>query len=199
MSSELPYSHLHLDATAIKVLAHPLRSRLLSRLRNDGPATATELAARLSTNTGATSYHLRKLESVGLVEDTAEGVGKQRVWRASTQSHGWSDADFADDEDAQTAMGWLLRDYHRTFDAQFAEWLDVADGWPAQWRDACGMSDAWVDVTPEQARAMVDEINEVVNRYYDAGKDDPRARHLHVWRFAFPQEPGRLPDSGGDA
>ena len=38
---------LRLDAAALKVLAHPLRSRLLSALRVDGPATATDLAARL--------------------------------------------------------------------------------------------------------------------------------------------------------
>src|SRR4051812_17674544 len=63
---------LRLDAAALKVLAHPLRSRLLSALRIDGPATATDLAARLSTNSGATSYHLRKLESVGLVSDSGE-------------------------------------------------------------------------------------------------------------------------------
>ena len=78
---------LRLDATSLRVLAHPLRSRLLSRLRTGGPATATDLAAALSTNSGATSYHLRKLESVGLVTDTGEGEGKRRLWRASTDSH----------------------------------------------------------------------------------------------------------------
>ena len=57
-----------------------------------GSATATELAAELSTNTGATSYHLRKLESVGLVTDTGEGEGKRRLWRASTQYHSWTNA-----------------------------------------------------------------------------------------------------------
>ena len=63
------------------MLAHPLRSRLLSaRCGSGGPATATALAAQLSTNSGATSYHLRKLESVGLVADTGEGAGKQRLW-----------------------------------------------------------------------------------------------------------------------
>ena len=85
----------HLDAAALKVLAHPLRSRLLSALRRGGPATATELAARLSTNTGATSYHLRKLESVGLVADTGEGEGKRRLWRAATDAHEWTASDFA--------------------------------------------------------------------------------------------------------
>ena len=80
-------SMLHLDAQAVKVLAHPLRSRLLSALRSGGPANATDLAQRLGTNTGATSYHLRKLASVALVEETGEGHGRERPWRASTDMH----------------------------------------------------------------------------------------------------------------
>ena len=80
---------VRLDATALRVLAHPLRSRLLAQLRLHGPATATDLADVLDTNTGATSYHLRKLESVGLVTDTGTGAGKRRVWEASSRGHEW--------------------------------------------------------------------------------------------------------------
>ena len=67
-------SHVRLDSASVKILAHPLRSRLVGALRNGGPATATALAGVLGTNSGATSYHLRKLEEVGLVVDTGEGV-----------------------------------------------------------------------------------------------------------------------------
>jgi len=35
------------DVTALKALAHPVRLRMLGMLRIDGPATATQLAARL--------------------------------------------------------------------------------------------------------------------------------------------------------
>ena len=57
--------NIWLTPESLRVLAHPLRSRLLAQLRMGGPATATDLAAKLDTNSGATSYHLRKLESVG--------------------------------------------------------------------------------------------------------------------------------------
>ena len=40
-----PPSILRLDRRALKVLAHPLRSRLLTALRMHGPATATALLA----------------------------------------------------------------------------------------------------------------------------------------------------------
>ena len=192
-----PYTHLELTAEAAKVLAHPLRSRLLGALRRGGPASATALAAELTTNTGATSYHLRKMESVGLVADTQEGRGKERIWKAATQSHGWNDSDFAGDEDARTALGWLVRDYHRQFDTNYSHWLDVAESWPAEWQDVSGMTDTWVDVTPEQARALEDELEAVVNKYLRLGTGDPRARRLHLWRFMFPLDSDDVPDGDG--
>ena len=117
---------IRLDATSLRVLAHPLRSRLLSQLRIGGPATATDLAAELGTNSGATSYHLRKLESVGLVADTGEGEGKRRLWRAATDFHSYYPSDFVGDEDSETALNWLARDYVRHFSEQAERWVDVS-------------------------------------------------------------------------
>ena len=142
------YTGIHLDERAIRVLAHPLRSRMLSLLRTNGPATATGLAAELATNTGATSYHLRALEAVGLVTDTGEGVGKRRLWRASTQYHSWTNSAFAGDDDTRTALDWLQRNYIRQFAERAERWLDVAEGWPAEWVDALGLSDAFVTSPP---------------------------------------------------
>ncbi|TPX03199.1 helix-turn-helix transcriptional regulator, partial [Schumannella luteola] len=164
------YTGMRLDARAVRVLAHPLRSRILGRLRLHGAATATELAAELGTNTGATSYHLRALESVGLVVDTEEGVGKRRLWRASTDSHTWADSDFAADEDARTALGWLQRDYVRQHAERAEQWLDVNETWPAEWVDQLGLDDAVLLVTPEQLADMEREIEAVVDRYRSAGR-----------------------------
>ncbi|WP_270887466.1 ArsR/SmtB family transcription factor [Pedococcus sp. 5OH_020] len=184
---------IRLDARAIKVLAHPLRSRLLGTLRKGGPATATDLATALGTNSGATSYHLRKLESVGLVADTGEGEGKRRLWRASTESHQYEPSDFAGDEDAETALNWLVRDYMRHFAEQFERWLDVEATWPAQWRDAAGMNDSFVIATSEQAEAMKAELDEVVARYRRVGQGNPNARRLAVYSVIYPLDLDRAP------
>lgn len=190
-----PARYLTLTAEAVKVLAHPLRSRLLGALRRDGPASATALAAALTSNTGATSYHLRRLEGVGLVEDSGEGRGKERIWRASTEAHSWENTAFDDDEDARTAVDWLVRDYHRQFDDSYSRWLDAADAWPDAWRDVSGMSDVWVEVTPDQARAMYEELEAVVERYTAAGRGEAGARRLHFYQFAFPLDPSDVPDA----
>lgn len=174
------YTGIELDARAVKVLAHPLRSRLLGRLRVAGPATATELAAQLDTNTGATSYHLRALEEVGLVVDTGEGAGRRRLWRAASDFHSWVNSGFADDENARTALGWLQRDYVRQFAARAERWLDVSEGWPAEWVDALGLSDSFVEVTPAQAVELRDELDALLARFRQAGAGHPEARRIHV-------------------
>jgi DNA-binding transcriptional ArsR family regulator len=195
MSTEGPsdYSGIRLDATALKTLAHPLRSRLLGALRKAGPATATDLAARLGTNSGATSYHLRRLESVGLVADTGEGEGKRRLWRASTESHQYEPSDFVGDEDAETALNWLVRDYIRHLGEQFERWLDVEGSWPTPWRDAAGMSDTFVIATPEQLQELKAELDDVVMRYRRVGQGNPSARRLAVYSVIYPLDLDRIP------
>ena len=116
---------LRLDAGAIRVLAHPLRSRLLTALRTDGPATATALAHALATNTGATSYHLRRLASVGLVEETDEGRGRERWWRAASTAHAWRARDVEGDPDARAASEWLEHHYLAWFTERYEAWLEA--------------------------------------------------------------------------
>ena len=184
---------IRLDAAALKTLAHPLRSRLLSTLRRGGPATATALAATLGTNSGATSYHLRRLESVGLVADTGEGQGKRRLWKAATDSHQFEPSDFVGDEDAETALNWLVRDYIRHLGEQFERWLDVESTWPTAWRDAAGMDDTFVIATPEQVQAMKAEIDEVFARYRRVGQGNPAARRLAAYSVIYPLDLDRTP------
>src|SRR3954469_9817782 len=73
-----------MDGPAVmKALAHPLRKRTLEHLRVRGPATSTMLAAALGENTGTLSYHLRRLERGGLIEDVpGRGDGRERWWRS---------------------------------------------------------------------------------------------------------------------
>ncbi len=184
---------LRLDASSLKVLAHPLRSRLLSTLRVGGPATATALATTLGTNSGATSYHLRKLESVGLVADTGEGEGKRRLWRAATDYHSFDASDFAGDEDAETALNWLVRDYSRHLGEQFERWLDVEETWPVEWRDAAGMNDSFIVATAAQVEQLKAELDELLARYRRVGQGNPNARRLAVYNLLYPLDLDRAP------
>jgi DNA-binding transcriptional ArsR family regulator len=179
-------TELHLRADAVKVLAHPLRSRIVTQLRRSGPLTATALAALLSTNSGATSYHLRRLESVGLVADTGEGKGKERIWRAAVEQHSWTPSELADDEDATTALNWLERDYVRHFASKAEQWLDVQHDWPVEWVDHLGLNDNVTLVTLEQLGAMRTEIEQVLQKYRRVGQGNPQAKRIAVYTYAYP-------------
>jgi len=65
----------------LRVLAHPIRFRMLELLR-EGPSTASHLARAVGESTGSTSYHLRALAKAGLIEEEPErGNGRERWWR----------------------------------------------------------------------------------------------------------------------
>ena len=185
-----PPTILRLDPGALKVLAHPLRSRLLTALRLHGPATATELATTLATNTGATSYHLRKLASVGLVEETGEGRGKERPWQAASEMHEFTERDVAGDPDGRAATDWLRRHYLRAFIDLYEAWLDTQSTWPLDWQDAAGGSDYAIHVSPARLTAFNDEFAELIERYRrGSSESDEQTVQVNLHAFPLPAEP----------
>lgn len=194
VTTESATSTLHLDARALRVLAHPLRSRLLGALRANGPATATALAEKLGTNSGATSYHLRKLESVGIVEETGEGHGRERWWRASTEAHHFTQRDVLYDADGQAAADWLRRYYLRSFVDRYQAWLEVQGSWPLEWQEVADASDFLLRLSPGRLANLEAELSAVLERYRNPDPDDPddpgaRTVEIHLHAFPFEQEP----------
>jgi hypothetical protein len=156
----------------------------------DGPATATALAARLGTNTGATSYHLRKLASVGLVEETGEGRGKERPWRASSEMHEFTDRDVVDDPEGRAATDWLRRHYLRSFVDRYETWLDDQAGWSLDWQDAAGASDWAIRVSPRGLAAFNAELGALVERYRPgSGEPDEETVQVHLHAFPLSNDP----------
>lgn len=179
------------ERSALRTLAHPLRSRILAELRVHGRATASELARALDTHTGATSYHLRQLEAVGLIEDTGTGTGRRRVWEAVAQedaalvtaSAGEGDDD--DVDDAQ-AVDWLAMDYLAHFGERAQSWLTERHAWDPVWQEVCGLEDHTVQVTAEQATALRAELLEVLERYRRVGQGNPQAKRVVVYTCPLP-------------
>ncbi|MEU8300991.1 helix-turn-helix domain-containing protein [Micromonospora sp. NPDC048909] len=180
---------VQLDARQVRTLAHPLRMRLLGTLRLDGPATATALAEKLHTNTGATSYHLRQLAEVGLVtEDLDRGAGRQRWWQAAHDISNFEPTDFDDDPDARAAVQWIQADQVRLLAEQAERWMAVAPGWSREWRDAAGMGDMVLELGPARLRALNDELWQLLMRYRDEATPDERdSQSVHVFLAAFPR------------
>ncbi|MDM4722301.1 helix-turn-helix domain-containing protein [Micromonospora sp. WMMA1363] len=141
------------DPSALKAVAHPLRVRLLAALREDGPATATELAHRLGTESGSTSYHLRVLARHGFVEETSGGQAarrhpRERRWQAAHRLSEWSNVAMSASPAGRDAAAMMRRrqvevligDVER-FDAAAADLDDV-------WVEAAGIGDLLVRLSP---------------------------------------------------
>jgi len=70
------------DLTRLRVMAHPLRLRMVSLLAG-APFSATELARELAISQAAASYHLRQLHGAGviaLLEVRPKRGGRERVY-----------------------------------------------------------------------------------------------------------------------
>lgn len=184
------------DRQALRVLAHPLRSRLLAELRTVGAGTASDLALALDTNTGATSYHLRRLEEAGLIRDTGSRTGRRRVWEASSPERA-IDLDGADEDD-EAALDWLARDYIQHFAGKAQAWLTAQPDWPISWQEACGLEDHLVLVTDDQLEALQDEIAALFARYRRVGAGSPSARRVTYYTCPLPVDPPRPPRSRRD-
>jgi len=179
----------HVDGPGLRVLAHPVRARLLAELRGTGPATATSLAAMLRTNTGATSYHLRKLAEVGLVVDTGTGTGRRRVWAANPG--GSPRPEQADDGGDDDALDWLARDYVQHFSEKAQDWLETRADWPADWQEQVGLEDHLVLVTPAQLASLRAEVHDLLERYRRVGAGSPQAKRVSVYTCPLPVDPPR--------
>jgi DNA-binding transcriptional ArsR family regulator len=166
-----PQRDVLLDARNLRGLAHPLRLRLLGALREGGPSTATLLAARLGESSAATSYHLRQLEAYGFVaEEAGRGRGRERWWRSAHRST-YFDLGAVESDEGQLLGEEYLRGVARAYAARMEAWIDALPTVPTAWRDAATMSDYRMRLTPEQAVALVAQLDAIGIEH----RDDPDA------------------------
>src|SRR5688572_24061902 len=96
------------DAATMRALAHPARLELLEYLSQSVEgSTATECATVVDLSPSATSYHLRALAKVGLIQDApGRGDGRERVWQASHRHYsiGGDEHAGSDEQAAETVL-----------------------------------------------------------------------------------------------
>ncbi|MFF5860634.1 helix-turn-helix domain-containing protein [Streptomyces sp. NPDC012751] len=162
---ELPEqpSQVHLTARNLRGIAHPLRVRMLTILRTEGPATATTLARRLDQNTGATSYHLRQLAEYGfIVEAPSRGGRRERWWQAAHANTVVPDDEvLAGGDGLGTAY---LQALGRVWSDAMTTAIDATASLPPEWRDAQDFGDYVLTLTPAEAKELTAEIHRLLRR-----------------------------------
>ena len=175
MADETPLEHAVqvTDVRALRALSHPLRNRLLGLLRLNGPATASQLGRAVGESSGSTSYHLRQLAAYGFVEE-AEGRGnaRERWWRARHRMTSWQAADVVSQEGGAEVQDEMTR-------LQIDQQARVLQAWQAQrdelgpeWIAGASLNDYALRLRPAQARALVAEIDAVIERWMDEHPTD---------------------------
>jgi DNA-binding transcriptional ArsR family regulator len=156
------------DVRALRALAHPLRSRLLGRLRLDGPSTASQLGRAVGESSGATSYHLRQLAAYGFVEEIeGQGTARERWWRARHRMTSWQAADVVAQEggaEVQDEMTRMQLDQHARV---LTAWRAQQDQLDPAWTAGASLNDYALRLRPDQARALVAELDAVLTRWMD--------------------------------
>src|SRR4051812_22761685 len=161
------------DVRALRALAHPLRNRLLGRLRLNGPATASRLARDVGESSGSTSYHLRQLAAYGFVEEVeGQGTARERWWRARHRMTSWQAADLLRQEGGAEVQDEMTR-------LQIDQQARVLDAWHTrkrelglEWEAVASLNDHGMRLRPEEARQLADELTAVLERWMAAHPSD---------------------------
>jgi hypothetical protein len=204
--TELPEPLSITDPTVMRALAHPVRMGLIELFGVHATLTATQASEALGESPANCAFHLRTLAKYGFIEEAGGGRGRERPWKASRRSLRirLRSADL-ESEQAQVAAGALEQVWH---DRWFARVRDAfaTRGWSPEWEDASGSSQTLVFLTPDELRAMRDEIVAIIARNVHERRVDPTKRPagalpVEIGNFAYPRLDlaASLSDEEGDA
>ena len=186
------------DVEALRVLAHPMRQRILRYLRQTGPATSTSLAKELGENSGIMSYHLRQLAEYGFVQEvTGRGQGRER-WCQVAAEPLWSPREGLSPEARAEAAGIQPM----VGDLEGFERFRAARGAMGEWgRGTWTVMRTRLTLTREEAARLIADQQELIGRYRREAADAPDGARAVVLRFlAYPEAaPPDTPGGPGEA
>ncbi|GAA1476923.1 helix-turn-helix domain-containing protein [Nocardioides aestuarii] len=172
--------HVH-DPTVLRAIAHPVRNRILGELSAQGPLRAADLSAELGVPANQASFHLRQLAKYGLVEE-AVGEGRDRrdrVWRLADETGLDLDITEMEKQPGGAAAAAVFR-------SQAAGWAHelVDTAYSESRRDGVhrSITDQTLRLTPEEARALTEELSDVLNAWVrrTRGRDPERLTYSYL-------------------
>jgi predicted transcriptional regulator len=166
----LPDEELNLtDPKAMRALAHPVRMALLELIGVAGTITATQASEVLGESPANCAFHLRTLAKYGLIREAGGGRGRERPWTRSQRSLRIS-ATGQTSTQAALAAGALGR-------AWFEHWVERArraigtNTRVPGWENVHDFSRSSLFLTPQEAAAFEDELEQMINRYRGRERD----------------------------
>jgi hypothetical protein len=179
------------DPRAMRALTHPVRLALIEALGLEGPLTATRAAEVIGESPTTCSFHFRQLAKYGFVEEASVGPGRMRSWRLTRVGMRFSDVH----EDAETriAARALSRTLRERSLGRLEAYYELRSSYPLPWQEVTGASDFMLYVTPDELRALDEEITATLHRYRSRiANPDVRpdgSLPVEVLLFAYPVRP----------
>jgi DNA-binding transcriptional ArsR family regulator len=181
------------DPRALRALAHPLRLRCLTLVRERQPITNAELAALTGESTASVSYHLSVLARHGFVEaDPAPGATRRhKPWRTTYDRMRIDPGDSGStpmESPGGAVLASLLADSRAEQDA----YLTGANAPAGTVGDAATFTLTRLLMTAEQAEQLSDEVSAVLDRFRVEGPPRTGEVRFAVSFVAIPSgaEPG---------
>ncbi|MGW0997739.1 winged helix-turn-helix domain-containing protein [Streptomyces sp. NPDC002523] len=176
------------DPRALRAYAHPFRLTLIGLLRRESAMTATRAADLTGESVASCSYHLRMLAKYGLAEQTGEGQGREKPWRATSSFTSWPGY-AADPEVREAATALSLAVVERYF-TEATRWLESRDTEPADWQAAAPLGDATLFLTADELKELDEKVWELLHPYVDRLEHPEQrpaaARRVTYVHFAHP-------------
>lgn len=174
------------DSRVLAAMAHPLRRRLLSLLKLDGPSTASVLAQRTGQAVGNISHHLHVLADADLIEEVPELARDRREhwWRRTAPTLRWSSRDFADDAAAEAvARAAMSLDLDNEV-SRVREWDQAPDEEHARWPAGPFSTNSWMRLTDAELAELGAEMLALIKRWADRDLPDDGQERGTVFVFA---------------
>jgi DNA-binding transcriptional ArsR family regulator len=174
----------------MRALAHPARLEILEllSLAKDG-ATATECAEVVGLSPSATSYHLRALAKVGMIQEgPSRGDGRERVWQASHRHYSVSAERVASPEEL-AAESAVVEAFLARQNDKVRHYLDRVRSEPEEWFEVGTITDQTLQVTAAELKDLLAKIDELVEPLKRLTREDApeAARPVSLQLRAFPQ------------
>jgi DNA-binding transcriptional ArsR family regulator len=177
----------------MRALAHPTRLALLEMLGIHGPLTATQAGALIGESPSSCSFHLRTLARHHFVEETGDGLGRQRPWRLVNLGMSISKLHL-DDQDTVVAAHALAQLFAERQLTRLRQWWGRRDRAAPAWVDATSQSESIAWLTPDELRRVNDAVRTAISGF-DSRLVDPTERPdgaelVELIYFSYPFGPG---------
>ncbi len=179
------------DPRAMRAITHPVRLALIEALGVEGPLTATRAAEVIGESPTTCSFHFRQLAKYGFVEQASTGPGRSRSWRLTRIGMRFTDVHRRRrDADRRSGVG---AHFARAILARLQAYYELRSSYPVRWQEVTGESEFMLYVTPEELRAVDQEVTAILHRFRGRIADrelrPPDSLPIEVLLFAYPVRP----------